>query len=225
MLAFIGENKRLLNIHEEKFAELEEFQANTIVFQANTNASLKNLETRVGQLTLAMQNQSKDAFLSDTRKNPKDYMAVTLRSGREIGKRRVEKKDIEEKKHAKIGEEFKQHSSETTEEDKTTKMQQEQQVEKGNLRKNEEVKACNPQVPFSLRLQKAKLEEQFSKFLNMFKKIEINVPFSEALTQMPHFTKFMKDILSRKRKIVEEWIVSLIATCSAVIQKYLPEKM
>ena len=45
MLAFIGENKRLLNIHGQKFAELEAFQANTTMFQANTNASLKNLET------------------------------------------------------------------------------------------------------------------------------------------------------------------------------------
>ena len=59
----------------------------------------------------------------------------------------------------------------------------------------------------------------------MFKKIEINIPFSEALTQMPHYAKFMKDVLSRKRKIVEEGIVSLTATCSAVIQKPLPEKM
>ena len=75
-------------------------------------------------------------------------------------------------------------------------MQQEQQVEKGNLRKNEEVKAYNPQVPFPKRLKKAKLEEQFSRFLNMFKKIEININFSEALTQMPHYAKFIKDILS-----------------------------
>ena len=59
----------------------------------------------------------------------------------------------------------------------------------------------------------------------MFKKIEINIPFSEALTQMPHYAKFMKDILSRKRKIAEEGIVSLTATCSAMIQKSLPEKM
>ena len=41
MLSFIGENKRLLKIHEQKFAKLEEFQANTTVFQANTNAYLK----------------------------------------------------------------------------------------------------------------------------------------------------------------------------------------
>ena len=84
MLAFMGENKRLLNIHEQKFAKLAAFQANTIVFQANTNASLKNLETRVGQLALSMQNQSKNSFPSDTSKNPKDCMAVTLRSGKEL---------------------------------------------------------------------------------------------------------------------------------------------
>ena len=59
----------------------------------------------------------------------------------------------------------------------------------------------------------------------MFKKMEVNIPFSESLTQMPHYAKFMKDILSRKRKIVEEGVVSLIATCSAVIQRSLPEKM
>ena len=58
----------------------------------------------------------------------------------------------------------------------------------------------------------------------MFKKIEINIPFSEALTQMPQYAKFMKDILSKKRKITEEGIVNLTATYSAVIQKTLPEK-
>ena len=61
----MGENKRLLNIHEQKFTELATFQVNTNVFQANTNASLKNLETQVGQLTLLMQNQFKDSFPSD----------------------------------------------------------------------------------------------------------------------------------------------------------------
>ena len=59
----------------------------------------------------------------------------------------------------------------------------------------------------------------------MFNKIEVNIPFSEALTQMPHNAKFMKDILNRKRKIVEEGVVSLTATCSAVIQRSLPIKM
>ena len=73
-------------------------------------------------------------------------------------------------------------------------------------------------------MQKAKLEEQFSRFLNMFKKIEVNIPFLEALTQMPYYAKFMKDILIRKRKF-SEGVVSLIATYSAVIQRSLPVKM
>ena len=44
-----------------------------------------------------MQNQSKDLFPSDIRKNPKDCMAITLRSGRELEKKRVEKDAKEEK--------------------------------------------------------------------------------------------------------------------------------
>ena len=78
------------------------------MFQANTNASLKNLETQVGQLALSMQNRSKDSFPSDTSKNLKDCMAVTLRSGRELEEKRNEKKETEEEKHTEIGEELKQ---------------------------------------------------------------------------------------------------------------------
>ena len=48
MFAFIEENKRLLNIHEQKFAELAAFQVHITVFLASTNASLNNLETQVG---------------------------------------------------------------------------------------------------------------------------------------------------------------------------------
>ena len=43
MLTFLGKNKRLLNIHEHKFSELVAFQVNTTMFQANTNAFLKNI--------------------------------------------------------------------------------------------------------------------------------------------------------------------------------------
>ena len=66
MLQFIGDNKKLLNLHEQKFAELETFKSNTQIFQENTNASLKNLETQVGQLASTLQNKTNDAFPSDT---------------------------------------------------------------------------------------------------------------------------------------------------------------
>ena len=103
MLHFMSKNKRILNLHENKFSDLENFQANTVVFQTNTNVSLKNLEIQIGQLTQAVQKEPKDSFPSDTKKNPKDYMVVILRSGRELNEMRGEKKDIEEEKQAEIG--------------------------------------------------------------------------------------------------------------------------
>ena len=61
--------------------------------------------------------------------------------------------------------------------------------------------------------------------MEIFKKIEINIHFVDAITQKPNYEKFLKDILSKKKKISDEGVVSLTATCSAVIQKSLPAKM
>lgn len=33
------------------------------------------------------------------------------------------------------------------------------------------------------------VDKQFSKFLDVFKKLQINIPFTEALEQMPSYTK------------------------------------
>ena len=59
-----------------------------------------------------------------------------------------------------------------------------------------------PTVPFPQRLQKEKMEEHFSRFLDMFKKIKINIPFAEVLAQMPNYAKLLKDILSKNRRFV-----------------------
>ena len=91
MLQFMGDNKKLLNLHEQKFAELGATATNFQIFQNTTNASLKNLETQVGQLALTLQSQRKDAFPSDIKKNPKDCMAVQLRSGKELEKMKEKK--------------------------------------------------------------------------------------------------------------------------------------
>ena len=103
----------MLNIHEQKFAELVAFQANTIVFHANTNASLKNMETKVGQLALSMQNQSTDSFPSETKKNPKDCMAITLRSGIELKQREEEERKLS--KNEEQFENFKENKLNITE--------------------------------------------------------------------------------------------------------------
>ena len=84
MLQFMGDNKKLLQFHEQNLSDLEAFKSDTQMFQKNTSASLKNLETQVGQLALNVPNQNKGIFPSDTQKNPKDCMAIQLRSGKDL---------------------------------------------------------------------------------------------------------------------------------------------
>ena len=80
---------------------MEAFKSNTQIFQTNTSASLKNLETQVGQLALTLQKETKNAFPSDTQKNPKDCMAVQLRTGREMSSSRAEKNEKTDQKEEK----------------------------------------------------------------------------------------------------------------------------
>ena len=214
MLQFMGDNKRLLHFHEQKLSDLEAFKSDTQMFQKNASASLKNLETQVGQLALNMPNQNKGTFPSDTQKNPKDCMAIQLRSGKDLSSNK--KTEGEEETEAEKGKT----------EEKEERNSQLDQLKGSNDQKNKErVPAYAPAVPFPQRLQKSKREEQFSKFLDIFKKIEINIPFAEVISQMPLYAKFLKEVLSKKRKIAEEGIVNLTATCSAIIQQKLPAKM
>ena len=214
MLQLMGDNKRLLQFHEQKLSDLEAFKSDTQMFQKNASASLKNLETQVGKLALNMPNQSKGTFPSDTQKNPKDCMAIQLRSGKDLSSN----KKIERKEETKA-------EKEETENEEEKNSQIEQLKGSKDQKKKEGVPAYTPAVSFPQRLQKSRREEQFSKFLDIFKKIEINISFAEVISQMPLYAKFMKEILSKKRKIVEEGIVNLTATCSAIIQQKLPAKM
>ena len=56
-------------------------------------------------------------------------------------------------------------------------------------------------LPFPQRLKQAKIDGQFIKFVNVFKKLEINIPFAVALAQILNYAKFMKDIISKKKKL------------------------
>ena len=82
-----------------------------------------------------------------------------------------------------------------------------------------------PSLPFPQRFQKQKLDEQFPKFLEVFKKLSINISFMETLEKMPNYIKFMKEVMSKKRRLEEYEIVKLTKECSAILQKKLPQKM
>lgn len=72
-------------------------------------------------------------------------------------------------------------------------------------------------VPFPLQLQQQKLDKQFLEILEVFKNLQINIPFADTLEQMPSYVKFMKNILSKKRKLSEFEIVALREECSAIL--------
>ncbi|XP_061373069.1 uncharacterized protein LOC133315459 [Gastrolobium bilobum] len=60
----------------------------------------------------------------------------------------------------------------------------------------------------------------------MFKKLQINIPFVQALENMLSYAKFMKSLLLRKHKLKEEMeMVALAVECSAIIQKKIPPKL
>ena len=80
----MSENKRILNLHEKRFSDLENIQVNTIVFQTNTNAIMRNLETQVGQLAVSLQSQSRNVFPNSTEINPKDLTPTTLRGNDDL---------------------------------------------------------------------------------------------------------------------------------------------
>ena len=75
------------------------------------------------------------------------------------------------------------------------------------------------------RLRKTKLDKQFGRFMDIFKKLHINIPFSEALEQMSGYVKFMKDILSKKMNLGDYETVALSEECSVILQKKFPPKL
>ncbi|XP_073307108.1 uncharacterized protein [Primulina huaijiensis] len=82
-----------------------------------------------------------------------------------------------------------------------------------------------PTLPYPQRFKKKNFDDQFAKFLEIFKKIHNNIPFADALEQMPNYEKFIKDVMSKKRKLPEFEIVKLTEECSAILQKKLPQKL
>ena len=49
-----------------------------------------------------------------------------------------------------------------------------------------------PKLPYPARFQSAKIYEQFAKFLEVLNRLTINIPFTEAIKQMPSYAKFLK---------------------------------
>lgn len=83
----------------------------------------------------------------------------------------------------------------------------------------------NPPISFPQRFVKEKFKGQFKKLIELIKKSHFNIPSTEAITRMPLYAKFLKEILKNKRKIDYDGMVAFIEECSTTIQYKLTPKL
>ncbi|XP_070039666.1 uncharacterized protein [Nicotiana tomentosiformis] len=105
-------------------------------------------------------------------------------------------------------------------------MKTEKKKKKGETSRREERDESEhmPALPFPQKLCREKLDKQFARFLDLLKQVHINLIFIEVLSQMHAYAKFMKEILTKKRKIEDISVVKLTKHCSTILQNKLPQK-
>ena len=79
------------------------------------------------------------------------------------------------------------------------------------------VQVPTPCISYPQKLKNDKLKKQFVKFLEIIMTLHINIPFMDALENMPSYVKFMKKILANKKKFGEYETISLTMECSAIL--------
>ncbi|XP_070034662.1 uncharacterized protein [Nicotiana tomentosiformis] len=94
--------------------------------------------------------------------------------------------------------------------------------EKTSIREESNESEHMPALPFPQNLYREKLDKQFERFLDMLKQVNVNFPFTELLSQMPAYAKFLKEILIKKITIEDTSVIKLTKHCNAILQNKLP---
>ncbi|XP_039126877.1 uncharacterized protein LOC120263016 [Dioscorea cayenensis subsp. rotundata] len=213
----INTEARFQNINNQLTQHGGQFSEISTVLR-NLQAPVQSLVNQVGQLARAQSERPSGSLPSNTESNPMEHLTVvTLRSGKQLEARAKESPSasndgVAVREDPSSGENASEKSEKKHDED----------VPKSPIRGGPEYK---PVVPYPSRLKQDKEEAQFKKFLGIFKQLHINIPLVEALSQMPKYAKFLKDLLTNKRKLEDLETVTLSRNCSAVIQKMLPKKL
>ncbi|XP_050207498.1 uncharacterized protein LOC126656917 [Mercurialis annua] len=169
--------------------------------QASVN---HHLETQISQLAISLQNRVQGGLPFTTESNPREQVkAIELRSGKELDDPHASKEKVI---------------------DLTTDMNEEEVTELSYV-KPPIPPPFVPKVPFPGRLKKTPDNQKFHKFLEIFKKLQINISFADALREMPQYTKFLKEIITKKRSWDDKGTISLMENCSSLILSDLPNKL
>ncbi|KAH9762816.1 hypothetical protein KPL70_000947 [Citrus sinensis] len=190
----------------------------------------------------ALSNRPQGSLPSNTedpkREGKEHCKVINLRSGKDVHtpvcvpKRRVEPTSIQketqiEKKSQSSTSQYTGESSQAAafaENDDPTPVDNEAVAPTQNMTKEKQsahpatVQQFRHPPPFPQRFQKQQQDKQFSKIWRVLKQLHINIPFVEALEQMPNYAKIFKDILTKKRKLGEFETVALTQECSRMVQ-------
>ena len=169
-------------------------------------ASIKTLETRIGQLAMAIKEQATRSFSNDVENNVRECKAITVKSGIEVQATMERKGEIKALTKAK-------------EETHGQKVEKEPvKVTPGSIMFPDNPPKMTTPLPYPQRFNKKKLDEQFVKFLEVFKKLYINIPFADELKHMSNYVKYLKEMMSKKHKVEEFKTISLTKEYSAIVQ-------
>ncbi|XP_010274364.1 PREDICTED: uncharacterized protein LOC104609690 [Nelumbo nucifera] len=158
-------------------------------FINSTKARIQRLETQIGQLAQAISTRPQGGLPSNTEKNPREQVkTITLRSSKELRKEEKDDEHVKEEESRNL--EVKEGVYESS-------------MEKKGSSSALYLKSYKPPPPFPKRFLKANLDKQFAKFLEVFQMLHINIPLLDAISQMPSYAKFFKEIISNKRKLEE----------------------
>ncbi|XP_062100564.1 uncharacterized protein LOC133806483 [Humulus lupulus] len=185
---FMMETSKRFNKNEARLDNIE-------THMSNVGATMKTIEVQVEQLATTIASQQKGNFPGDTILNPEEKgKAIYMRSGKGIEGGVTEEKRFFQGVDNKIKSELVVREIEKEETVEKNSINEKPTTKKDNLPMNQ------PPLPYHQGFLKKKHDEQFSKFLEIFKKININTPFFDALEKIPNYVKFMKEVFSKKRK-------------------------
>ncbi|XP_061359905.1 uncharacterized protein LOC133303948 [Gastrolobium bilobum] len=175
-------------------------------------ASLRNLESQLGHLAKTLNSRPPGTLPSNTeepRRNNEQCHMIELRNGKYVNQ--PEAVEIQTPINPSLG-----------------NISMEKSIPKSQASKPSiETPAASNKLPppFPQRLQKQRQDNQFRKFLDLLKQLHVNIPFVDALEQMPTYVKFMKEILSRKKRPEEFETVALTQESSQYLLSKIPPKL
>ncbi|XP_026435992.1 uncharacterized protein LOC113333800 [Papaver somniferum] len=83
----------------------------------------------------------------------------------------------------------------------------------------------NVTPPFASKFAKSNKETLYKKIYEIFKKIQVKIPFLEAIKQVPRYAKFLKELCTNKHKLTGNEVMSVGENATAYLLKKLPPKL